>query len=155
LPRSIRESKTSPRAVTTGELPPRLSLPAAVEQTAYRVVREVLTNAIKYAPGAQVQLQMTMSDGLVQIDVLDSGPAQALALDDTGGGLGLAGIRDRVLATGGSFTAAPAARGWRVHATFPADLPEAAPGVSPPSIYPSGMTQGSPHGATTHELSID
>ena len=118
-------------------------------------MREVLTNAIKYAPSAQVQLQMTMSDGRVEIDVLDSGPAQALALDGTGGGLGLAGIRDRVLATGGSFTAAPAARGWRVHATFPADLPDAPPGVSPPSIYPSGMTQASPQGATTHELSVD
>jgi signal transduction histidine kinase len=141
--------------VTTGELPPRLSMPTAVEQTAYRVVREVLTNAIKYAPGAQVQLQLTMTDGRVQIDVLDSGPAQALALGGTGGGLGLAGIRDRVLATGGSFTAAPAARGWRVHASFPTDLPDAPPGVSPPSVYPSGMTLTSPQGATTHELSID
>ena len=154
-----RDLLTSARAggltVMTGELPPRLSLPAAVEQTAYRVVREVLTNAIKYAPGAQVQLQMSISAGHVEIDVLDSGPAQALALDDTGGGLGLAGIRDRVQATGGQLTAAPAAGGWHVHATFPTALPDAPLGVSPPSTYPSGMTQASPHGATTHELAVD
>jgi signal transduction histidine kinase len=141
--------------VTTGELPAHLSLPATAEQVAYRVVREVLTNAIKYAPGAHVQLQVTLTNGCVEIDVLDSGPAQALALQGAGGGLGLAGIRDRVLATGGSFTAAPAASGWHVHATLPADLPDAPWAVTPTSPYPSGMTQTSPRGATTHELSVD
>ena len=140
----LTSAKAGGLTVTTGELPPRLRLPAAVEQTAYRIVREALTNAIKYAPGAQVKLQMCMRDGHAEIDVHDSGPAHTLALDGAGGGLGLAGIRDRVLTSGGRFTAASAASGWHVHATFPVTAPDTPTTVSPTEIYPTGMTHASP-----------
>jgi signal transduction histidine kinase len=141
--------------VTHGKLPPHLRLPAAAEQQAYRVMREALTNAIKYAPGAQVQLNLSINDECVEIDILDSGAAEALALEGTGSGLGLAGIRDRVLAAGGGFKAAPTASGWHVHATLPTNLRDAPPAVAPTSLYPDGMTQTSPRGATTQGLALD
>jgi len=127
--------------VAAGELPPRLRLPAAVEQIDYRVVREGLTNAIKYAPGAQVHVEMIVEPGRVEIDIHDTGAARPSTLANTGGGLGLAGIRDRVHAAGGTLEAAPASpRGWRVHATLPAAANDQPPGVALPRIYPSRVT---------------
>jgi signal transduction histidine kinase len=95
-------------------------LPAAIADTAYRIVREGLTNAIKHAPGARVGVRLAMSGDDVEIEVSDDGGTGAAELAHTGAGLGLIGMRERVESSGGTVEAGPdGARGWRMSASVP------------------------------------
>ena len=91
-------------------------LPAPASDAAYRVVQESLTNALKHAPGAPVDILVEGAAGYVEIDVRNSpavGPPSGL--ERSGGGRGLTGMRERVAACGGELTAGPAqpaAGGW-------------------------------------------
>ncbi|GAA2849668.1 histidine kinase [Streptosporangium fragile] len=83
----------------------RVAPPPMVERTAYRVVREALTNAAKHARGALVRVTLDHRDGETHVTVTndlvpaDRGEARA------GGGLGLVGLAERVRLGGGSFRA--------------------------------------------------
>ncbi|QNG38753.1 two-component sensor histidine kinase [Geodermatophilaceae bacterium NBWT11] len=90
-------------------------LPVA-DLTAYRVVQEALTNAVKYGDG-QATLLVDHGAREVTIDVVNTfSPRPA----PVGGGHGLIGMRERVDAVGGGLAAGPdGAGGWRVRATVP------------------------------------
>lgn len=94
---------------------------ALVEQTAYRVVQEALTNVHKHAAGAKVMVRLAHRDDEVAMQV-ENGPAD-VASPDAGlpsGGNGLVGMRERVLALGGVFVSGVTdAGGWRVSAVLP------------------------------------
>jgi len=95
---------------------------------AYRVVQESLTNALRHAPGAPVDIVVAGAGGSVEIDVRN-GPrsGRPSGLERSGGGRGLAGMRERVAACGGDLTAGPAdGGGWRVLARLPRE-----PGPAP------------------------
>jgi signal transduction histidine kinase len=96
-------------------------LPAPASDAAYRVVQESLTNALKHAPGAPVDIVVEGAGGYVEIDVRNSpavGPPSGL--ERSGGGRGLTGMRERVAACGGELAAGPAqSGGWRVVARLP------------------------------------
>jgi signal transduction histidine kinase len=96
-------------------------LPAPASDVAYRVVQESLTNALKHAPGAPVDIVVEGAGGYVEIDVRNSpavGPPSGL--ERSGGGRGLTGMRERVAACGGELAAGPApAGGWRLVARLP------------------------------------
>jgi signal transduction histidine kinase len=96
-------------------------LSGEASEAAYRVVQEGMTNALKHAPGAHVDIAITELNGNVEIAVVN-GPPVALAsgLERAGGGNGLAGMRDQVLACGGELTAGPEDGGWQVRAWLPA-----------------------------------
>jgi len=98
-------------------------LAPAASQAAYRVVQEALTNALKHAPGAPVDITVGGRDGEVRVDIVNAPPRQASSgLGRSGGGFGLTGMRDRVAACGGSLTSGPTpAGGWQVSALLPAD----------------------------------
>jgi signal transduction histidine kinase len=86
---------------------------------ALRVVQESLTNALRHAPGAEVRVLVRGSPGGRSLTVrVENGPAPAAgAARLAGTGRGLIGLRERVLALGGSFSAGPsAAGGWCVDA---------------------------------------
>lgn len=103
-------------------LPP---LPAAVDQAAYRIVQEALTNAAKHAPGARVEVGIGVAAGALDIEVR-SAAGSASAGPPASGGIGLLTMRERAEALGGRFAAgwAPdAGRCWRVHATIPLEEP--------------------------------
>lgn len=104
-------------------------LPPSAADLAYRVVREALTNTIRYAAGAAVTVDIHAADGNLQVLVADRGGRPALA--GIGGGRGLAGLQDRVTAAGGRLHAGPAEAGWRVDARFP--LPEPVPPATGPA----------------------
>jgi signal transduction histidine kinase len=87
-------------------------LPADLEPVAYRVVREGLTNAAKHAPDAAVVVEVTGR----QVSVVN-GPAAGNA-GLASGGIGLAGLRERVERAGGAFEAGPADGGFAVRARF-------------------------------------
>lgn len=73
-----------------------------------RTVQEALTNARKHAPGAAVTVRLDYRDGDCAVSVSDSGAAGgAPVLAGTGGGYGLAGMRERAELLGGTLTAGP------------------------------------------------
>ncbi|HWN61335.1 MAG TPA: histidine kinase [Streptosporangiaceae bacterium] len=96
-------------------------LAPAASEAAYRVVQEALTNALKHAPGAPVDITVRSQGAEVAVDVVNApGRQQPSGLERSGSGFGLAGMRDRVAACGGSLTCGPTqAGGWRVSALLP------------------------------------
>ncbi len=92
---------------------------------AYRLVQEAITNAMKHAPGAPIEITIEGNVGTVSVDVVN-GPARSPSsvLVGAGGGHGLAGMRERAARCGGTFDAGPTAPGgWRVTANLPRRLP--------------------------------
>ena len=102
---------------------------AEVEQTAYRVVQEALTNVHKHAAGAKVVVRLAHREAEVAMQV-ENGPSDASAADADlpSGGNGLVGMRERVTGLGGVFVSGPTdAGGFRVSAVLP--VPEAVAGA--------------------------
>lgn len=94
---------------------------AEVEQTAYRVVQEALTNVHKHAAGAEVVVRLAHREAEVAMQV-ENGPSDATAADAhlPSGGNGLVGMRERVSGLGGVFVSGPTdAGGFRVSAVLP------------------------------------
>jgi len=107
-------------------LAPEVQLRAGVEEGALRVVQEGLTNAMKHAPGAQVHVRFALHGDGLEVDVLDSGGVRRSLLAQTGSGLGLTGMRERVESLGGSVDAGPdAGGGWLLRARWPAAVASA------------------------------
>ena len=108
-----------------GEAPP---LPSSVETTVYRLVQEAITNAVRYAAEAPIDVQIIFSPAAITVFVDDEGPAADAKRSGTGGGgHGLAGMRERLAAVGGTLEAGPKTPGpgWRVYATIPVILLDA------------------------------
>lgn len=98
-------------------------LPAPVGHAGYRIIQESLTNVLRHSTARQARVRVTAGDRSVEIEVLDDGQphgpaASAAALQ--AGGHGLAGMRERAAALGGSCEAGPVnGTGWRVRAEIP------------------------------------
>ncbi|RFU42788.1 two-component sensor histidine kinase [Actinomadura logoneensis] len=75
----------------------------SAEFVAYRVVQEALTNALKYAHGNRTVALVRHGDREITVEVGTAGPATRSR--SSGGGRGLAGLRERVDALGGEFDA--------------------------------------------------
>jgi signal transduction histidine kinase len=100
----------------TGELVP---LPAAVDLAAYRIVQESLTNAIRHAGPATAAVSLGYGHDELRVEVTDTGHGPAPAAVHNGGH-GLAGMRERAAAVGGTLETGPgAAGGFRVAARLP------------------------------------
>jgi signal transduction histidine kinase len=97
--------------------------PPEVEQTAYRVIQEALTNVHKHAAGAKVLVRLAHRDEEVAMQVENGAPDAAGGVADAGlpsGGNGLVGMRERVTALGGVFVSGPTdVVGFRVSAVLP------------------------------------
>ena len=101
-------------------LPAGVRVAPAVEDGAYRVIQEALTNAMKHAAGSVVRVRLAVRAGALEIDVRDGGAVVPSPLAASGLGLGLAGMRERVEALGGALDAGPRADGgWRLQARLP------------------------------------
>lgn len=99
------------------------SLAPTVDLTAYRIVQESLTNALRYAGPATAEVKLSYRDHWLEVEVLDSGRGQANGLTQ-GGGHGIAGMRERAEAVGGTFTSGPRPEGgFHVRARLPAEAP--------------------------------
>jgi signal transduction histidine kinase len=97
---------------------------AGVEQTAFRVVQEALTNVHKHAPGARTSVRLAHREGEVAVQVENERPVDGDDAASAGlpsGGNGLVGMRERVTALGGGFVSGPTdVGGFRVSAVIPA-----------------------------------
>jgi signal transduction histidine kinase len=114
LVESTRAAGLDVQLRTQGPLRP---LPAAVELNAYRVVQEGLTNALKHAGRAKVNVVLRYLPSNLEIEIVDDGHG---AQRGSGGRHGLPGLRERVAVFGGRFEAGgQPAGGWRLRASFP------------------------------------
>ncbi|MET9681846.1 sensor histidine kinase [Streptomyces coeruleorubidus] len=93
-----------------------------VEQTAYRVVQEALTNVHKHAAGAKTYVRLAHRVSEIAMQVENEPPeAAASSARLPSGGNGLVGMKERVAALGGVFVSGPTdAGGFRVSAVIPA-----------------------------------
>lgn len=93
-----------------------------IAATAHRIVREALTNVRKHARGAtrvRVVVAAASGNGL-EVSVRDDGRAGRGKLADSGGGMGLLGLDERVEAVGGQLRAQPRPEGgWETAAWLP------------------------------------
>ncbi|HEY3872573.1 MAG TPA: histidine kinase [Actinocrinis sp.] len=105
-------------------LDPADAVPPLVQLTAYRIVQESLTNALRHSGAAKVSVSVRRREYTLEIDVMDDGPggapgpAPAPAADAAG--FGLRGMRERSEALGGTLQAgARPEGGFAVHALLP------------------------------------
>ncbi len=96
-------------------------LPGELSDTAYRVAQEALTNALKHAPGAPVQVGVDTTEHDVVVTVENGMPPSGTrAPRPQASGYGLRGMGERVAECGGTIEAGPTGDGgWRVTACLP------------------------------------
>lgn len=119
---SLRHLDTVVSATTESGLPVDLRvegkpepLPAVVDTTAYRIVQESLTNALRHADADRVELVLRYSAERLEIRVTDDGHG-----GEPGGGRGITGMRERAELVGGTVTAGDHPDGgFRVSAVLP------------------------------------
>jgi signal transduction histidine kinase len=110
LVQQVRDAGADISLVVDGDID---TVPATTGSTIYRITQEALTNATRHAPRAPVSVRVTVQCGRVEVDVDSAGSP------GHGSGLGLASMRERAQALGGSCRAGPGGRGWLVHASLP------------------------------------
>jgi signal transduction histidine kinase len=94
-----------------------IQLPAGVDLTAYRLVQEGLTNALKHAHATRAEVFVRYGDGQLEVTVRDDGRGVG---NGDGGGHGLVGMRERVSVYGGELDAGPQpGGGYRLRAKLP------------------------------------
>lgn len=94
------------------------SLPVPVDMSAYRIVQEGLTNALKHSGAARAEVVFRFLEDRIEVEVLDEGGTAVSSA--RGGGNGIIGMRERVLLYGGEFEAGNRDRGgFRICARFP------------------------------------
>jgi signal transduction histidine kinase len=94
-------------------------LPAPVGLAAYRIVQESLTNVVRHAGRVAATVGLRQDGGYLYVDVVNDGGAAPAAFSD-GAGTGLAGMRERATALGGTLDAGPRpGGGFAVHARLP------------------------------------
>lgn len=115
----ISRAARSGLAVTCRFEGDRDGVPAPVAHAAFRIVQEGLTNALRHAPGAAVNVLVRGAGRDLTVRVVNDrpvGPSPGIV----GSGQGLRGLRERVQHLGGSFAAGPAVGGgWAVEARLP------------------------------------
>ncbi|WP_225824963.1 sensor histidine kinase [Streptomyces naphthomycinicus] len=106
-----------------------------VELSAYRIVQEALSNALRHAPGSRVRVEVAHSRGGLRLEVTNSRPPLP-GPPSPGAGHGLLGMRERATMLGGTLTACGTpAGGFAVAAFLPRD---GGPPALPPGRHPTG-----------------
>ncbi len=90
----------------------------AVQIATFRIVQEALSNAVRHAPGARIEVRLHADATSIRIRVHNGMPPRTP--DTHGTGYGLRGMRERSELLGGSLSAGPDADGgWTVEASLP------------------------------------
>ena len=111
---------TSQQTRTSGSVEPRsepVVLPPDTERALALALREAATNVVRHAAPATCRVEVDGTGDQLRIEISDDGTRRPHAAP---GGAGLAGMRERVAAHGGTFEAGPqAGGGFAVFATLP------------------------------------
>jgi signal transduction histidine kinase len=93
-------------------------LPVGIQMSAYRIVQEALTNALKHAGLARASVRVRYGADALELQVTDDGSGTESPVP--GGGQGLVGMRERVFMCQGTFHAGPRpAGGFAVRVLLP------------------------------------
>ncbi|MFF7209103.1 sensor histidine kinase [Streptomyces sp. NPDC008238] len=114
-------------------------LPQGIDVTAYRIVQEALTNALRHGDGGKAEVTVRYAERALRVEVLNTGPSVldgggaaagtgagsgAVRRRREGTGRGLLGLRERVAVYGGDLDARRRlGGGYRVRARIPLDRP--------------------------------
>lgn len=94
-------------------------LPSTVDVAAFRIIQESLTNALRYAGSAQTQVTLHYQAASLAVEIVDDGRSE-VASAPAGSGHGIAGMRERAAAVGGTLHAGPVnGGGFAVRADLP------------------------------------
>jgi signal transduction histidine kinase len=94
-------------------------LPQGVDLSAYRIVQEALTNAIKHAGPVRTRVTVRYGEDELELEVSDDGPGPS-ANGEPGSGHGLVGMRERIASHGGELRTGPGPEGgFVVRASLP------------------------------------
>jgi signal transduction histidine kinase len=105
VPRLVDQFRAAGLEVSLTMNGAQTELPARVDLSAYRIVQEALTNALKHAgPGARTEVRLHTDRRGVDIEVLDDGRGGTIL---AGSGHGIVGMRERALLLGGRLDASP------------------------------------------------
>ncbi|MFD9393805.1 sensor histidine kinase [Streptomyces sp. NPDC060000] len=105
-------------ATVEGEAP---VYPPGVQLSAYRIVQEALSNALRHAPGSRVRVEVTHHERGLHLEVANSRPREPVPASP-GAGHGLLGMRERAVMLGGHVSAYPTLHGgFAVSAFLPRD----------------------------------
>ncbi len=120
LVESVRRSGHCVELRVSGDLD---TVPQALQLAGYRILQEALTNVTRHAPGATVRVALERSDDALSVEVLDDGAGTRTPVLAPGG-MGLAGMRERVRIFGGHLVAGPVpGAGFAVEARLPTAPP--------------------------------
>jgi signal transduction histidine kinase len=120
LPGLLESAHNGGVTVTSGVSGTPRPIPQGVDLSAYRIVQEALSNALRHAPGAAVQVHLHYGEAALVIEVRNDSCApgtQALWEQpgepgrSDGGGHGIIGMRERAAMLGGHLEACPAPNG--------------------------------------------
>jgi signal transduction histidine kinase len=138
LPGLLESARSGGVTVTSGVSGTPRPLPEGVDLSAYRIVQEALSNAMRHAPGAAVQVHLHYGEAALVIEVRNDSCAPGMQAlweqpgepgRSDGGGHGIIGMRERAAMLGGHLEARPAPNGeFLVTAALPLGSdPEEAP----------------------------
>lgn len=126
------DARAAGRVVTVHRSGRLDTVPPVIGVCAFRVVQEAVTNAVRHAPGAAIAISLNVVGGVLVVEVTDEGAGDPAGAGDPNSHgdpagaddrprYGLAGLRERVVATGGTIEAGPRVdrSGWRVAARLP------------------------------------
>ena len=121
LPSLLESARSGGVTVTSGVTGTPRPLPEGVNLSAYRIVQEALSNAMRHAPGSAVQVKLFYGDAALVVEVRNNGlPPNGQAADTEktagsgfghGSGHGIIGMRERATMLGGNLQAGPTGKG--------------------------------------------
>jgi signal transduction histidine kinase len=118
LPRLVAQVREAGLPVDLTVAGNQRQLPVGIELSAYRIVQEALTNALKHAGDATASVSVCFGEDTLELEIVDNGPGAAAPV--ASGGHGLAGMRERVALYGGRIdTGHKASGGFRVRVLLP------------------------------------
>ena len=123
----LESARSAGVTVTAGITGTPRPLPDGVDLSAYRIVQEALSNAMRHAPGAAVEVKLYYGDAALVVEVRNECPpgyrtAETQDGAGEGGGHGIIGMRERATMLGGHLQAGPTEKGeFLVTAALPLD----------------------------------
>ncbi|MFJ3885853.1 sensor histidine kinase [Streptomyces rubrogriseus] len=119
LPELVEQAASAGLTVEVEGKPPRLS--PGTDLAAFRIVQEALTNVVRHSGSRHARVRLGRDGGTLLLRIDDDGPATGA--EAGGSGNGLAGMRERAAALGGTIEAGPRPDGgFRVLAALPIDV---------------------------------
>ncbi|MFE9450373.1 sensor histidine kinase [Streptomyces sp. NPDC006739] len=116
LPELVEQAASAGLTVEVEGGPPRL--PPGADLAAFRIVQEALTNVVRHSGSRHARVRLDHDRAALRLRIDDDGPATGA--DAGGSGNGLAGMRERAAALGGTIEAGPRPDGgFRVLAVLP------------------------------------